>query len=37
MEKQKNKGAGWRRDNSIKGISVKDLVLEIEKIRQQTD
>ncbi len=30
---QKNKGAGWRRDNSFKGINVKDLVLEIEKIR----
>lgn len=30
---QKNRGASWRRDNSIKGISVKDLVLEIDKIR----
>ena len=30
---QKNKGAGWRRDNSIKGSSVEDLVLGIEKIR----
>lgn len=30
---QKNKGAGWRRDNSIKGSSVKELVIAIEKIR----
>lgn len=30
---EKNRGAGWRRDNSIIGITVKDLVFEIEKSR----
>lgn len=30
---QKDKGAGWRKDNSFKGRSLKELVDEIEKIR----
>ena len=30
---QKNKGAGWRKDNSFQGQNLKELVMEIEKIR----
>lgn len=30
---QKDKGAGWRKDNSFQGKDLKELVIEIEKIR----
>lgn len=30
---EKNKGAGWRKDNSFNGQNLKDLVLKIEKVR----
>ena len=30
---EKNKGSGWRRDNSFQGQSLQDIVIEIEKIR----